>query len=75
MWRFQLDFKARQQGISTFFLIWHLDAALFTPNCNTVVNRDLLLLGLPMPAFIRTWCLVMEWPRSDFKSEHTNNRC
>lgn len=34
-----LVLKARQQGISTF-LAWHLDATLFTPNCNTFVLAD-----------------------------------
>jgi hypothetical protein len=40
VWRYHLVLKARQQGISTFFLLWHLDATLFTPNCNTVILAD-----------------------------------
>ena len=36
-WNWILVLKARQVGISTFFLIYHLDRTLFTPNCNTCI--------------------------------------
>ncbi|HYE19749.1 MAG TPA: hypothetical protein VEA69_14965 [Tepidisphaeraceae bacterium] len=39
-WNFHLVLKARQEGVSTFFLIWHLDATLFTQNCNTCILAD-----------------------------------
>jgi hypothetical protein len=39
-WNYHLVLKARQQGVSTFFLAWHLDATMFTPNCNTVILAD-----------------------------------
>lgn len=29
--------KARQMGVSTLLLIWHLDATMFTPNTTTVI--------------------------------------
>ncbi len=29
--------KCRQIGISTLFLLWHLDATIFTANCTTVI--------------------------------------
>lgn len=39
-WQYHLVLKARQEGVSTFFLLWHLDATLHTPNCNTVILAD-----------------------------------
>src|SRR5579863_6305554 len=39
-WTFFLVLKARQEGVSTFFLIWHLDATLFTPNIKTCILAD-----------------------------------
>lgn len=36
-WPLLLILKARQEGVSTFFLLLHLDATLFTPNCTTVI--------------------------------------
>jgi hypothetical protein len=40
-----LILKARQEGVSTFCPIFHLDRTLFTPNCNTCIlahRRDSL---------------------------------
>lgn len=37
LWPYHLVLKARQQGVSTFFLLWHLDATMHTENCNTVI--------------------------------------
>jgi hypothetical protein len=39
-WNHHLVLKARQEGVSTFFLLWHLDATLFTENCNTCILAD-----------------------------------
>jgi hypothetical protein len=36
-WHLFLILKARQAGVSTFFLLLHLDATLFTENCTTVI--------------------------------------
>lgn len=44
-WHKFLILKARQMGISTLFLLWHLDATLFTPNTSTAIiahRRDSL---------------------------------
>lgn len=44
-WWLILILKARQEGVSTFFLIFHLDRTLFTPNCTTCIlahRRDSL---------------------------------
>lgn len=37
VWNWLLVLKARQVGVSTFFLLFHLDRTLFTPNCNTCI--------------------------------------
>ena len=37
VWYLILVLKARQEGVSTFFLLYHLDRTLFTPNCTTVI--------------------------------------
>lgn len=45
VWHLILVLKARQEGVSTFFLLYHLDRTLFTPNCTTVIlahRRDSL---------------------------------
>ena len=45
VWHLILVLKARQEGVSTFFLLFHLDRTLFTPNCTTVIlahRRDSL---------------------------------
>lgn len=45
LWHLILVLKARQEGVSTFFLLYHLDRTLFTPNCTTVIlahRRDSL---------------------------------
>lgn len=45
LWNKFLILKARQMGISTLFLLWHLDATLFTPNTTTAIiahRRDSL---------------------------------
>jgi len=45
LWHKLLILKARQVGISTFFLIFHLDRTLFTPNTTTCIlahRRDSL---------------------------------
>ncbi len=45
VWHLILVLKARQEGVSTFFLIYHLDRTLFTPNCTKVIlahRRDSL---------------------------------
>jgi hypothetical protein len=39
-WNYHLILKARQEGVSTFCLIWHLDATLFTTHCNTCILAD-----------------------------------
>lgn len=39
-WNYHLVLKARQEGVSTFFLIWHLDATMFSPNTNTCILAD-----------------------------------
>ena len=44
-WHMILVLKARQEGVSTFFLLFHLDRTLFTPNCTTCIlahRRDSL---------------------------------
>lgn len=44
-WHLFLILKARQEGVSTFYLIFHLDRTLFTPNCTTCIlvhRRDSL---------------------------------
>lgn len=44
-WHLLLILKARQEGVSTFFLIYHLDAVLFNPNqtrCILAHRRDSL---------------------------------
>lgn len=44
-WNKFLILKARQMGVSTLFLLWHLDATLFTPNTSTAIiahRRDSL---------------------------------
>jgi hypothetical protein len=44
-WHKFLILKARQMGVSTLFLLWHLDATLFTPNTSTAIiahRRDSL---------------------------------
>ena len=40
LWPYHLVLKARQEGVSTFFLLWHLDATMHTTNCNTVILAD-----------------------------------
>lgn len=45
LWHLILVLKARQEGVSTFFLLYHLDRTLFKPNCTTVIlahRRDSL---------------------------------
>lgn len=37
IWKRFLILKARQMGISTFFMLWHLDATMFNPNTTTVI--------------------------------------
>jgi hypothetical protein len=37
IWDFYIVLKARQVGISTLFLLWHLDATMFTPNTTTCI--------------------------------------
>jgi len=37
LWRLFLILKARQEGVSTFFLLFHLDRTLFRPNTTTVI--------------------------------------
>ena len=37
LWHLFLILKARQMGMSTLFLLWHLDATLFTPNTTTAI--------------------------------------
>ncbi len=39
-WNFHLILKARQEGVSTFCLAWHLDATMFTPGTNTCILAD-----------------------------------
>lgn len=39
-WKFFLILKARQEGVSTLFLLWHLDATIFTPNTKTCILAD-----------------------------------
>lgn len=39
-WNYHLVLKARQEGVSTFFLLWHLDGTLFHPNTNTCILAD-----------------------------------
>ena len=44
-WHRFLILKARQMGVSTLFLLWHLDATMFTPNTTTAIiahRRDSL---------------------------------
>lgn len=36
-WLLFIILKARQEGVSTFFLIWHLDATMTTENTNTAI--------------------------------------
>jgi hypothetical protein len=36
-WKLFIVLKARQVGISTLFLLWHLDATMFTPNTTTCI--------------------------------------
>lgn len=36
-WLYFIILKARQMGVSTFFLIWHLDATMNSPNTNTAI--------------------------------------
>lgn len=40
LWNYHLVLKARQEGVSTFFLIWHLHHTLRTANCNTCILAD-----------------------------------
>ncbi len=39
-WNWHLILKARQEGVSTFCLLWHLDATMFTPNTNACILAD-----------------------------------
>lgn len=39
-WTFFLILKARQEGVSTLFLLWHLDATIFTSNIKTCILAD-----------------------------------
>lgn len=45
LWHRFIVLKARQVGISTLFLLWHLDATMLTPNTTTCIlahNRETL---------------------------------
>lgn len=37
LWHRLMILKARQVGVSTLFLLWHLDATMFTPNTTTCI--------------------------------------
>lgn len=37
VWSKIIILKARQMGVSTLLLLWHLDATMFTPNTTTVI--------------------------------------
>lgn len=39
-WNYHLTLKARQEGVSTFCELWHLDGTLHTPNTNTCILAD-----------------------------------
>lgn len=39
-WNYHLTLKARQEGVSTYYEIKHLDATMFTPNTNTCILAD-----------------------------------
>jgi len=40
LWNYHLVLKARQEGVSTFFLIWHLYWTMFRPNTKTCILAD-----------------------------------
>lgn len=39
-WNYHLVLKARQEGVSTFCLLWHLDGTIFNSNTNTCILAD-----------------------------------
>src|SRR5438105_1739961 len=39
-WNQHLSIKARQEGLSTFCEVWHLDTTMFSPNTNTCMLAD-----------------------------------